>query len=194
MINIGLDIDETIIQTKRYYGLFDRPDDAEFYFLLKDGDYDETYALYLRPYLKEFIKFLDSNFKIFFYTRADKKYAETILKFLLLDKYPLFGREHTIIHNDIVFNPYRGNIVIKRYQKDLNIIAENLKIDINDIIFIDDVTENEQLIQPELTIKIPEFDYEVQDFDLKIIKNHIEQGLNYNKETLKKYIKSLKFL
>lgn len=191
---MGLDIDETIIHTKRYYGLFDRPDDAEFYFSLWDGDYEETYALYCRAYLNEFIKLLDNNFKIFFYTRADKKYAEIILKHLKLDKYPLFGREHTIVHDEIVFNAYRGNIVLKRYQKDLSIIAAELKTDIKNIVFIDDDNNSNQLVQPEITIKIPEFVNDIQDFDLKIIGDHIEKGLKYNKEDLRDYILSLKFL
>lgn len=192
MIHIGLDIDETIIYTQQYYGLSDRPDDAEHYFSLIDNENSEHFALYLRPHLNEFITFLESNFKIFFYTRADKKYAEKILKFLNIDKYPLFGREETIIHEDVI-NTFRGSIKIKRYQKDLRIVAKKLKIKINDIIFIDDSTDKAQLLQPELTIKIPEFNGEINDFDLLIIKQHIESGLNYSEENFKSYVRSLNF-
>lgn len=193
MIYLGLDIDETIIKTLSYDGLIDRPDDAEFYFTLSDATYIENFAVYIRPHLKEFMDFAILNFNVFFYTRADINYAKEILKFLKYDNLPLFARDKTIKKEEIIVEAYNQNFKKITYIKDLNIIAKELNISIDDIVFIDDVTSKDQLIQPELTIKIPEFDIDNPDFDLLIIKNHMAQGLLYNQENFKIYMRSLTF-
>lgn len=193
MIYIGLDIDETIIKAVEYHGLSDRPDDAEFYFELFQPNYTEKFAIYKRNYLEEFIYTINKNFNIFFYTRADRVYAETILKHLKLDKYPLFAREQTIKKEELL-DTISGNI-ITYYLKDLQIVADNLNINIEDIIFIDDVVNEKELKQTNLAIKIPEFNIYDNDFDLKIILNHIESAfVKYeNDNYFKDYIRSLNF-
>ncbi len=193
MIYIGLDIDETIIKAVEYHGLSDRPDNAEFYFELFQPNYTEKFAIYKRNHLDEFIENINKNFNIFFYTRADKTYAEIILNNLNLDRYPLFTRENTIKKQELI-DPMNGTM-ITYYLKDLQIVADNLKIDKEDIIFIDDVVNEKELKQTNLAIKIPEFDIEIEDFDLKIIMNHIESAfLKYeNDNYFKDYIRSLNF-
>lgn len=193
MIYIGLDIDETIIKAVEYHGLSDRPDDAEFYFELFQPNYTEKFAIYKRNHLDEFIYKINKNFNIFFYTRADRVYAETILTHLKLDKYPLFAREQTIKKEELL-DPISGNI-ITYYLKDLQIVADNLNINIEDIIFIDDVVNEKELKQTNLAIKIPEFNIYDNDFDLKIILNHIESAfVKYeNDNYFKDYIRSLNF-
>lgn len=193
MIYIGLDIDETIIKAVEYHGLSDRPDDAEFYFELFQPNYTEKFAVYKRNHLNEFIENINKNFKIFFYTRADRTYAEIILNNLNLAHYPLFARENTIKKEELI-DPIKGTI-ITYYQKDLQIVADNLKIDKEDIIFIDDVVNEKELKQTNLAIEIPEFDIEIEDFDLKIIINHIESAfLKYENDSyFKDYIRSLNF-
>jgi TFIIF-interacting CTD phosphatase-like protein len=193
MITLGLDIDETIIKTITYDGFIDRPDDAEFYFTLGEKEFKQNFALYKRPYLDEFMKFVTNNFNIFFYTRADRTYAEIILKFLKLDKYPLYSRDFTIKKEELVILPYKGEVKIFKFVKDLRIVAQDLGIDLDEIVFVDDVVDKDQLLQPELTIRIPEFDNDIHDFDLRIIKNHMEQGLKYDAKIFKNYLRSLNF-
>lgn len=193
MITLGLDIDETIIKTIKYDGFIDRPDDAEFYFTLGENEFKENFALYKRPYLDEFMNFVDQNFNVFFYTRADKTYAEIILNFLKFDNKPLYAREFTIKKEELIIIPYQGEVKIYKFVKDLRIVSQDMGIKLEDIVFIDDVVDKDQLLQPELTIKIPEFDNEIDDFDLKIIKNHMKQGLAYDEEDFKSYLRSLNF-
>lgn len=193
MITLGLDIDETIIKTIKYEGFIDRPDDAEFYFTVGENEFKENFALYKRPYLDEFMNFVNKNFNVFFYTRADKTYAEIILKFLKFDNYPLYAREFTIKKEELIILPYKGEVKIYKFVKDLRIVAQDIGIELEDIVFIDDVVDKDQLLQPELTIKIPEFDNEIDDFDLRIIKNHMEQGIDYDSEVFKNYLRSLNF-
>ncbi len=100
-IYLGLDIDETLILTQRYYGLNDRPDDAEFYF---ESDIFK-FALYKRNHLDEFLKFVHQNFNVFFYTRATEDYAKKIISFLGYEETPLLHREHTT-RVEILNQPY----------------------------------------------------------------------------------------
>lgn len=185
-IYVGLDIDETLIVTERYYGLSDRPDDAELYFECKPF----KYALHKRNHVDHFLKFIDSNFKLFFYTRATYDYAKQIIDFLGYDNYPLFHRDHTT-RVEVQNLAYEKDKKIF-FKKDLKIIANQLNTSIHKIVFIDDVLNENEITPLDCVIEIPEMIIDYQDFDLKIIQQHFEEALTIHQKI--QYMRTLQFL
>lgn len=191
-IYFGLDLDETLMTSVRVWGASDIPDDAEFYIF---EDKKITYGVYLRNDVHDFLKFIDTHFNLFFYTRSMDFYAEQIVKNLGYEDKPLFHRDHTNVIKYKEYGAYNKEVEKTYFQKDLGKIATLLNTTIDNIIFIDDVIDIKEITTPEIVIQIPEFnDDNVKDYDLKIIKDHIEYFAHV--ENNKKFIEnvtSLKF-
>jgi len=183
-IYVGLDIDETLIMTKRYGSLYDRPDDAEFYF--ECGPF--KYCLYKRPFLDQFLTYVHENYNVFFYTRATQEYAQQIITFLGYPNTPLFHREDCQRIEEIL--PYEKQKTVY-HKKNLGMVAAQLNIDLRDIVFIDDVVNDREIMPTELVITIPEFDGE-DDCCLKIIHDHFVESEQTPQQI--QYMKTLQFL
>lgn len=177
----GLDLDETLIHTVRVWGISDIPDDAEF-FIYEDNKI--SYAAYIRNHTAEFLKYIDDNFTMFFYTRAADFYAEQTIAALGYKDTPLFHRGHTEVVKEKVFDAYSMEREKTYYKKDLNKIAALLNTDIDNIIFVDDVVDNREITPTNCVIQIPEYT-NTEDFDLKILTDHLkffeklENNLNF---------------
>jgi len=168
-IYFGLDLDETLVHTVKVWGLGDIPEDAEFY-LYEEGKI--SYGVYLRDGLKDFLKTIDDQFNLFFYTRALGYYAKDIVKQLGYDHTPLFHRDHTHTVKYKEFGAYEREVEKVVFKKDLFKIADLLDTTINKIVFIDDVIDEKQITPIYCVIQIPEFENTL-DSDLLIIKDHI---------------------
>jgi len=186
-ICLGLDIDETLIETERYYGLIDRPNGADFYFSLPPFHY----ALYKRSFLDQFLQYVDAHFTLFFYTRATKDYAQQIVDFLGYSHVPLFHRQDTLRIEEKELAYGRGNKTIY-FKKDLNIIAQRLDTSINNIVFIDDVVSDKEIVPTSNVICVPEFNHKIDDCDLLIIKNHLIESETVCNPLM--YINTLQFI
>ena len=183
-IYVGLDIDETLIKTKQYSCLMDRPDDAEFYFACSPF----KYALYKRPFLDKFLTYLHQYYNVFFYTRATHEYAQQIVTFLGYPNTPLFHREDCERIEEIL--PYEKQKTVY-HKKNLQLVATHLNTDLNHIVFIDDVVNEREITPTDIVIAIPEYDFE-DDYCLKIIHDHFVESERINQQV--QYMKTLQFL
>lgn len=184
-IYVGLDIDETLIKTNQYGSLYDRPDDAEFYFECSPF----KYALYKRPFLDEFLTYLTKKYNVFFYTRATQDYAQQIITFLGYPNIPLFHRADCQRVEEIL--PYEKNKLIY-HKKNLKLIADKLGTDLHHIVFIDDVVNEKEISPTDIVIAIPEYDLTDDDFCLKIIHDHFIESETISQPI--QYMKTLQFL
>lgn len=185
-IYLGLDIDETLIETVRYSCLMNRPDDAEFYFNCDPF----KYALYKRNHLDDFLQYVDTHFNLFFYTRATQDYAEQVLKFLGYEHVPLFHRGDTLRIEEPPL-PYQREKTIY-FKKDLTLIASRLAINIEQLVFIDDVIDDKEITPTNCVIQIPEFNHPDEDCDLVIIKHHLHESFEVKNPV--QYIRTLQFV
>lgn len=183
-IYVGLDIDETLIKTRQYSCLMNRPDDAEFYFAC--GPF--KYALYKRPFLDEFLTYLHQHYNVFFYTRATQEYAQQIITFLGYPTTPLFHREDCERIEEIL--PYEKHKIVY-YKKNLGMIANKLNTELRYIVFIDDVVNEREITPTDIVITIPEYDGE-DDCCLKIVHDHFIESEPITQQL--QYMKTLQFL
>lgn len=185
-IYVGLDLDETLIVTERYYALNDRPDNAELYFNCDPF----KYALHIRDGVRDFLNYIDDNFELFFYTRATKDYAEHIVNHLGYGDKPLFHREDTIRVEIPAFGYDKQRLIYQK--KDLFKIAEKLGTKIDKIVFIDDVSNDDEIIPTKCVIAIPEMVIDEPDNDLLIILQHFKDGVKMDASI--DYFRSLQFI
>jgi len=183
-IHIGLDIDETLIKTRQYGSLYDRPDDAEFYFTC--GPFQ--YALYKRLFLDDFLSYLHQNYNVFFYTRATQDYAQQIVTFLGYPETPIFHRGDCERIEEIL--PYEKDKIVY-HKKNLKLVADKLNISLHNIVFIDDVVNEKEITHPDCIITIPEYDFE-DDYCLKIIHDHFVESETITQQI--QYMRTLQFL
>lgn len=181
-IYFGFDLDETLIHSKETFkSIADADPAADFYIYDQNFKKRIEYEVFIRPNTHLVLNKVDSEYNLFFYTRAERFYAESIVKNLGFEHLPLFTRNDTDVEAD--FGPYSSGRQF--YVKRLDKIAKALNTSVENIVFIDDV-RNQQEIRPlENVIKIKEFtdeDFLDNEFTklhsfLKDIKDD-EQALN----------------
>lgn len=169
-IYIGFDLDETLISSKDL-GISNEPYiDCDFN-IFANGKY--KYSVYERPNARLLLNYIDQNFNLFFYTRSGEDYAKSIVKNLGFEECPtFFSSSVDKIRIDTI---YEG---IKKFEvKRLDKIATKLNINLNSLIFFDDIKNSREIRPYDRVIKVPE--YHGSDFDnalgkiYKIIKDNI---------------------
>lgn len=167
----GLDLDETLIYShETFKSKTDADPSADFYIYDKDHPNCIEYEVFERPNLHLLLNKINSEFNMFFFTRAERTYAQNIVNELGFSDLPLFSREHTDIVKDI--GPYSSGSTyeLKRLDK----IAKVLGTDLEHLIFIDDVV-NMQAIHPiDNVIKISKFHKEtIKDNEFSKLLNFL---------------------
>ncbi len=181
---VGFDIDETIIHSKEIF-LDNKPYcDCDFNIKNKEGEYD--YSVYIRPNASLLLNYIDENYNLFFYTRATKDYALHILKEFGLESKPLFHSKH--IENETVDTLYEG---FKRFKvKRLDKIAKLLNCEIDDILFFDDIRNNNEIRPIYQVVKVPEYIGYDNDNALSVIYKKFKECENKNNSEIIENIKN----
>lgn len=139
-IYVGFDIDETFIHS------IDIKLDQEPYvdadFNIKDIDTGKySFSTYIRPNAALLLNYVKENYNIFFYTRSSKDYALEVLKEFGMENERLFHSKYIDI--ETIDTLYEG---FKRFKvKRLDKIASKLNINIDDMIFIDDIKDRNEI-------------------------------------------------
>lgn len=153
-IYFGFDLDETLIHSKETFkSITDADPAADFYIYDHQFKNRVEYEVFVRPNIDLVLNKVNSEYNMFFYTRAEKNYAENIVSNLGYSELPLFTREDTDLEQD--FGPYSSGS--KFYVKRLDKIASKLGTSIENIIFIDDVKNNQEIRPLDNVIRIKEF-------------------------------------
>ena len=181
-IYIGFDLDETLINSKDL-GLSNEPYiDCDFN-IIDNGKF--KYSVYERPNTRLLLNYIEQNFNLFFYTRAGENYAKSIVKNLGFEECPtFFSSSVEKIRIDTI---YEG---IKKFEvKRLDKIAKKLNIDLNSLMFFDDIKNSREIRPFERVIKVPA--YYGSDFDNALGKIYkiIRENINLeNKEFINKML------
>jgi ASC-1-like (ASCH) protein len=182
-IYVGFDLDETLIHSKDL-GISNEPYvDCDFNIMEKDK---YKYSVYIRPNSILLLNYIYENFNLFFYTRAGEDYAKSIVSYLGFEDCPLF--HSSSIDKTYLNTIYEGR---KRFEtKRLDKIAKKMKINIDDVIFFDDIKNNNEIRPLKNVVKVPA--YFGSDFDnslgkiYKLFKDSL--SLNLNESDFKNFI------
>jgi TFIIF-interacting CTD phosphatase-like protein len=180
-IFFGFDIDETIIHSvEGLKSKYDVDPAADFYIKSDDTDLIE-YEVYVRPNIDIVLNKVAKDYNLFFYTRAIKSYAEKILDVLGYQDYPLFTREDTVQEKDI--GPYSDGRVY--HVKNLNHIAKRLNTTVENIVFVDDVRNIQEIRPVEAVMRISEFNtHSVKDNEFTKLYKFLGEVKGTNQEVI----------
>lgn len=158
--NIILDLDQTLIYGEPVKGfgnsLYSKASNFTFH------NMDQTYIIFERPYLQEFLDFIFDNFNVIVWTAASKDYALFVIEKVILKK------PNRILK--FIFTSYHCRISEKtnkhEYTKDLQLLWN--KFNISDLSFqntfiIDDYKSDVYISQPKNCILAPEFVFKNQN-------------------------------
>jgi len=123
---IVLDLDETLF----HCDILDPEDTPDFIFTLADVNDNNTYYSINRPYLKEFLSYLEENFEYGIFTSASADYAEKHIEFLGLNPKFVLSKDSCSPKRDIDLDKivfYKDLSKIKKYVQSLD-----------DVLIIDD--------------------------------------------------------
>jgi TFIIF-interacting CTD phosphatase-like protein len=145
-INIVLDMDETLLHTCRKDKFFDHNNSNTN----KKFVESETHIIFTRPFLNSFLFLTSKIGNIYLMTKGTKKYAESVITTLQIDKY----------------------FIEKKYREDLTSDCKDLKIllsntELSNSILVDDKKSN-QCINQEL-YHIPKYNMYVK-YDFELVK------------------------
>ncbi len=155
-IYIGFDLDETLIHSKDL-GLTNEPYvDCDFN-IMEDNKF--KYSVYIRPNSILLLNYIYEKYNLFFYTRAGEDYAKSIVSYFGFEDCPLF--HSSSIDKVYIDTIYEGR---KRFEvKRLDKIAKKMNINVDDMIFFDDIKNNNEIRPLKNVIKVPA--YIGSDFD-----------------------------
>lgn len=151
-IHVGFDIDETFIHS------IDIKLDQEPYvdadFNIRDVDTGKySFSTYIRPNARLLLNYVKENYNIFFYTRSSKDYALEVLKEFGMENEKLFHSKY--IEVETVDTLYEG---LKKFKvKRLDKIANKLCISIDDMIFIDDIKNRNEIRPIHVVTQVPAY-------------------------------------
>ena len=160
LLNICLDLDQTLIwsgneieyNTRKYPELKIKAQDWPHYIMD-----DNSYTVFERPGLQDFLDFIFANFNVSVWTAASKDYALFIIKNIICKK----GKESR--HLDWIFFSYHCDISThtKKGTKDLSLLWDDYKLDgfSKDNTFIIDDYDEVYETQPENCIAVFPFNF-----------------------------------
>lgn len=166
-IYIGFDLDETLIHGIKL-GLLEEPyDDADFN--LYDSQGSLSYSVYERMNARLLLNYVNDNFTLFFYTRAGEDYAKGIISSLGFKEAILF---HSSSIDTETVDTFEGRTKYK--VKRLDKIAKKMNIDIDNMIFIDDIRNIREIRPIKHVLKVPEYKGSEIDSVLNKIYTHLK--------------------
>ena len=151
-IYVGFDIDETFIHSIDIK--LDQKPYVDADFNIKDSDTGiYAFSTYVRPNAALLLNYVREHYHIFFYTRSSKDYALEVLKEFGMENEVLFHSKHIDIES--VDTLYEG---FKRFKvKRLDKIARKLNIGIDDMIFIDDIKNRNEVRPIHVVTQVPAY-------------------------------------
>jgi hypothetical protein len=151
-IHVGFDIDETFIHS------IDIKLDQEPYvdadFNIKDVDTGKySFSTYIRPNAGLLLNHVKEHYNIFFYTRASKDYALSVLKEFGMENEVLFHSKYIDVETiDTLYEGFK-KFKVKRLDK----IANKLGINVDDMIFIDDIKDRNEIRPIHVVTQVPAY-------------------------------------
>lgn len=151
-IYVGFDIDETFIHS------IDIKLDQEPYvdadFNIKDVDTGKySFSTYIRPNAGLLLNYVKEHYNIFFYTRASKDYALSVLKEFGMENEALFHSKYIDVETiDTLYEGFK-KFKVKRLDK----IANKLGINVDDMIFIDDIKNRNEIRPIHVVTQVPAY-------------------------------------
>jgi TFIIF-interacting CTD phosphatase-like protein len=173
--NVILDLDETLIRSFPMSIVNDNLKDIDS--TLEYFDFVDI-RVYARPYLKEFIEFLSTNYNISIWTAATHEYAIEVVKHFIE---PYMVQKQKV---DLFFYRYQTEIAFEKFGgwKDLRYIFDLYKplgVNRNNTIIIDDNHVVMKTNGPNNCINIRPWMLEPHDIELLRVGQLIEQLLPY---------------
>jgi hypothetical protein len=188
-IYVGFDIDETFIHS------IDIKLDQEPYvdadFNIKDADTGKyNFSTYIRPNAGLLLNYIKEHYNMFFYTRSSKDYALAVLKEFGMENEVLFHSKHIDVES--VDTLYEG---FKRFKvKRLDKIASKLNIDIDDMIFIDDIKNRNEIRPIHVVTQVPAYYGNDTDDVMTTLMKAFQVCEQYDEISIKTYLKELDLL
>lgn len=181
---IGFDIDETFIHSKDIDSDNIPYDDADFNIV---EDNKLVFSTYIRPNASLLLNHINDNYNIFFYTRASQEYALEVLKEFGLEDKPLFHASH--IEKETVDTVYEGRkkVEVKRLDK----VAKKLNIDVNNIIFFDDIRNYLETRPVNVVVQVPAYVGSDLDNVMGTLYNRFLSCKNLSDDEIKSKIKNI---
>jgi polyhydroxyalkanoate synthesis regulator protein len=188
-IHVGFDIDETFIHS------IDIKLDQEPYvdadFNIKDVDTGKySFSTYIRPNARLLLNYVKENYNIFFYTRSSKDYALEVLKEFGMENEKLFHSKY--IEVETVDTLYEG---LKKFKvKRLDKIANKLCISIDDMIFIDDIKNRNEIRPIHVVTQVPAYYGNDIDNIMTTLMKAFKACEQLNEQSIKEYFKGIDLL
>ena len=188
-IYVGFDIDETFIHS------IDIKLDQEPYvdadFNIKDADTDKlSFSTYIRPNARLLLNYVRDNYNIFFYTRSSKDYALAVLNEFGLENEILFHSKY--IDVETVDTLYEG---FKKFKvKRLDKIATKLGINVDDMIFIDDIKNRNEIRPIHVVTQVPAYYGNDTDNVMTTLLKAFQVCEQHDEISIKNYFKELDLL
>jgi hypothetical protein len=185
-IHVGFDIDETFIHS------IDISLDQEPYidadFNIKDVDTGRyAFSTYIRPNASLLLNYVKDNYNIFFYTRSSKDYALAVLKEFGLENEKFFSTKYIDVETVDTLYEGRKRFKVKRLDK----IASKLNIDIDDMMFIDDIRNTNEIRPIHVVTQVPAYHGSDNDNIMTVLLKKFQACNQLDEESIKAYFKSV---
>lgn len=185
-IHVGFDMDETFIHS------IDISLDQEPYvdadFNIKDLDSGKyTFSTYIRPNAGLLLNYIKENYNIFFYTRSSKDYALAVLTEFGLENEKFFSTKYIDVETVDTIYDGRKRFKVKRLDK----IASKLNIDIDDMIFIDDIRNANEIRPIHVVTQVPAYYGSDNDNIMTTLLKKFQACNQLDEESIKTYFKSV---
>jgi len=188
-IYVGFDIDETFIHSIDIKLDQNPYIDADFNIVDLDSG-KLNFSTYIRPNAGLLLNYVREHYNIFFYTRATKDYALSILKEFGMENENLFHSKY--IDVETVDTLYEG---LKKFKvKRLDKIASKLGIHIDDIIFIDDIKNKNEIRPVHVVTQVPAYYGSEIDNTLTRLLKKFQEYEHLNENEFKKQFKELNLM
>lgn len=188
-IYIGFDIDETLIHSIDIK--IDQKPHENTDFKIKDKDSGVyMFSTYIRPNANLLLNYIKNNYEMFFYTRATKNYSLAILEEFGMNNEKLFHSNH--IETEVIYTLYEGYKTFK--VKRLDEIAKELNINVNQIIFIDDIKNEYEIIPQNKVIQVPAYYGSESDNTMTKLLKKFQECKDLDISELREELKSLNLM
>lgn len=188
-IHVGFDIDETFIHS------IDIKLDQEPYvdadFNIKDVDTGKySFSTYIRPNANLLLNYVREHYNIFFYTRSSNDYALAVLKEFGMENELLFHSKHIDVES--VDTLYEG---FKRFKvKRLDKIAGKLGVKVDDMIFIDDIKNRNEIRPVHVVTQVPAYYGNDIDNVMTILLKKFQDCQLMDEVKIKEYFKNINLI
>jgi hypothetical protein len=188
-IHVGFDIDETFIHSIDIK--LDQTPYVDADFNIKDSDTGKySFSTYIRPNAALLLNYVKEHYNIFFYTRSSKDYALAVLNEFGFENDTLFHSKY--IDVETVDTLYEG---FKKFKvKRLDKIANKLGINVDDMIFIDDIKNKNEIRPIHVVTQVPAYYGNDTDNIMTTLLKAFQACEQCDELSIKNYFKELDLL